>query len=85
MSEPSRWVPQLEQTVTTTNGVTTYGDVYFDTTGESGQTSRFNVYSLGYSTTFKLIEGTYDNIPTEITSRRNTLIGVIPLINIFTP
>ena len=82
MSEPSRWAPQLEQTVTTTNGVTTYGDVYFDTTGESGSTSRFNVYSLGYSTTFKLIDGTYDNIPTEITSRRNTLIGVIPLINI---
>jgi hypothetical protein len=56
--------------------------VYFDTTGESGQTSRFNVYSLSYSTTFKLISGTYANIPTEITSRRNTLIGVIPLINI---
>ena len=77
----SLWVPQLEQTVTTTNGVTTYGDVYFDNTRE-GQTSRFNVYSLSYSTTFKLISGTYANIPTEITSRRNTLIGVIPLINI---
>jgi hypothetical protein len=82
MYQSSTWIPQLEQTVTTTNGVTTYGDVYFDTTGESGQTSRFNVYSLGYSTTFKLISGTYANVPTEITSRRNTLIGVIPLINI---
>lgn len=80
--QASTWTPQLEQSVTTTNGVTTYGDVYFDTTGESGQTSRFNVYSLSYSTTFKLIDGTYANIPTEITSRRNTLIGVIPLINI---
>ena len=83
MSEPSRWIPQLEQTVTTTNGVTTYGDVYFDRTGESGSTSRFNVYSLRYSTTFTLISGTYTNVPTELTSRRNTLIGVIPLINIF--
>lgn len=82
MSEPSRWIPQLEQSVTTTNGVTTYGDVYFDNTGEGGSRSRFNVYSLSYSTTFKLISGTYANIPTEITSRRNTLIGVIPLINI---
>ena len=82
MSEPSRWIPQLEQTVTTTNGVTTYGDVYFDRTGESGSTSRFNVYSLRYSTTFTLISGTYTNVPTELTSRRNTLIGVIPLINI---
>lgn len=81
MSEPSRWIPQLEQTVTTTNGVTTYGDVYFDNTRE-GQTSRFNVYSLRYSTTFTLISGTYTNVPTELTSRRNTLIGVIPLINI---
>lgn len=79
--QASTWTPQLEQTVTTTNGVTTYGDVYFDNTNE-GQTSRFNVYSLGYSTTFKLIDGTYTDIPTEITSRRNTLIGVIPLINI---
>jgi hypothetical protein len=76
------WTPQLEQTVTTTNGVTTYGDVYFDTTGEGGATSRFNVYSLSYSTTFTLISGTYTNIPPEITTRRNTLIGVIPLINI---
>ena len=81
-SSPSRWIPQLEQTFTTTNGVTTYGDVYFDRTGESGSTSRFNVYSLRYSTTFTLISGTYTNVPTELTSRRNTLIGVIPLINI---
>jgi hypothetical protein len=81
MYQASTWIPQLEQTVTTTNGVTTYGDVYFDNTRE-GQTSRFNVYLLSYSTTFKLISGTYANIPTEITSRRNTLIGVIPLINI---
>lgn len=79
--QASTWTPQLEQTVTTTNGVTTYGDVYFDNTRE-GQTSRFNVYSLSYSTTFTLISGTYTNVPTEITSRRNTLIGVIPLINI---
>lgn len=82
MSVPSRWTPQLEQTITTVNGVTTYGDVYFDNTNESGSTSRFNVYSLSYSTTFTLISGTYTNIPTELTSRRNTLIGVIPLINI---
>lgn len=72
----------MEQIVTTTNGVTTYGDVYFDRTGESGSTSRFNVYSLRYSTTFMLISGTYTNVPTELTSLRNTLIGVIPLINI---
>jgi len=77
--QASTWAPQLEQTVTTAaNGETMYGDVYFENTGGS----RFNVYSLAYSTTFKLISGTYDNIPTEITSRRNTLIGVIPLINI---
>lgn len=79
--QASTWTPQLEQTVTTTNGVTTYGDVYFDNTRE-GQTRRFNVYSLSYSTTFTLISGTYANVPTEIISRRNTLIGVIPLINI---
>lgn len=78
MSEPSRWIPQLEQTPTTTDGVTTPGDVYFENTGGS----RFNVYSLSYSTTFTLISGTYANIPPEITNRRNTLIGVIPLINI---
>ena len=76
--EVSRWEPQLEQSVTTTNGVTTYGDVYFENTGGS----QFNVYSLRYSTTFTLISGTYANIPPEITNRRNTLIGVIPLINI---
>jgi hypothetical protein len=80
--EQSRWEPQLEQSVTTTNGVTTYGDVYFDRAGEGGATSRFNVYSLRYSTTFTLISGTYANIPPGITNRRNTLIGVIPLINI---
>jgi hypothetical protein len=77
--QASTWTPQLEQSVTTdANGETRYGDVYFENTGGS----RFNVYSLAYSTTFKLISGTYANIPPEITNRRNTLIGVIPLINI---
>jgi hypothetical protein len=77
--QASTWAPQLEQSVTTAaNGEPMYGDVYFENTGGS----RFNVYSLRYSTTFTLISGTYPNIPREITSRRNTLIGVIPLINI---
>ena len=89
------WTPQLEQTITTVNGQTVYGDVYFNITNEGDGTSRFNVYSLTYSTTFQLISGTFTipgvpagvgprdtDVPTELLSRRGTLIGVIPLLNL---
>ena len=89
------WTPSLQQTITTVNGQTEYGDVYFDITNESQETTKFNVYSLKYSTTFQLISGTYTipgvpagvrprdtDVPTELLTLRGTLIGVIPLINL---
>lgn len=89
------WYPPLEQTITTdVNGQTVYGDVYFDTTTE-GLTSRYNVYSLNYTTTFTMIPGTFTipgvpagspprdtDVPIELVNKRATLIGVIPLINL---
>jgi len=91
MSVPPTWTPQLEQDII--NGV--YGDVYFNLTNEGPGTTRFNVYSLSYSTTFQLISGTFTipgvpagvgprdtDVPAELMSRRGTLIGVIPLINL---
>jgi len=93
---PPIWTPQLEQTITTGgDGQPVYGDVYFNITNEGSGTSQFNVYSLGYSTTFQLISGTFTipgipagvgsrdtDVPAELLSRRGTLIGVIPLINL---
>lgn len=85
------WIPQLQQDVTTTNGQTIYGDVYF----LSEYNHRYNVYSLRYSTTFTLQPGTFTfpisgagfrdtDVSSALTSRRSTLIGVIPLINLGT-
>ena len=93
---PPTWTPPLEQTITTGgDGQPVYGDVYFNITNEGSETTRFNVYSLHYSTTFQLISGTFTipgvpagvgprdtDVPTELLSRRGTLIGVIPLINL---
>jgi hypothetical protein len=89
------WFPPLQQTITTdVNGQTVYGDVYFDTTTE-GLTTRYNVYSLNYRTTFTMVPGTFTipgvpegspprdtDVPIELVNRRKTLIGVIPLINL---
>ena len=83
------WTPPLKQD-------NINGDVYFDTANEGTETTRFNVYSLNYSTTFTLISGTFTipgvpagvgprdtDVPTELLNRRGTLIGVIPLINLY--
>ena len=96
LSRAVTWTPQLEQTITTGgDGQPVYGDVYFNITNEGPGTSQFNVYSLRYSTTFQLISGTFTipgvptgvgprdtDVPAELVSRRGTLIGVIPLINL---
>lgn len=90
------WTPPLQQTIVTGgDGQPIYGDVYFNIANESSETTRFNVYSLNYSTTFTLISGTFTipgvpagvgprntDVPAELISRRGTLIGVIPLINL---
>jgi hypothetical protein len=87
---PVVWTPQLQQDVA---GPINYSDVYFNLTNEGGGTARYNVYSLRYSTVFKLIDGTYTipvgnniidttDVPQELINMRRTLIGVIPLINI---
>ena len=86
---PVVWTPQLQQDNT---GPTNYSDVYFNLTNENSLSSRYNVYSLRYSTVFKLIDGTYTipvgnniietDVPRELINMRRTLIGVIPLINI---
>jgi hypothetical protein len=95
MAVNPRWIPPLEQTITTdSNGQTIYGDVYFDRTNE-GITARYNVYSLNYTTTFTMVNGTFTipnvpegvgprdtDVPIELVNMRATLIGVIPLINI---
>ena len=88
---PPIWTPPLKQDII--NGE--YGDVYFDIANESSETTRFNVYSLHYSTTFTLISGTFTipgvpagavprdtDVPAELINQRGTLIGVIPLINL---
>lgn len=85
------WRPPLQQD--NPNDPNNPGDVYFDLIGEGIETTRFNVYSLTYGTTFTLIDGTFTipisggpsrdtDIPTELLNRRSTLIGVIPLVNI---
>ena len=56
---PPVWTPPLQQTITNVNGQPVYGDVYFDITNEGDETTRFNVYSLRYTTTFTLISGTF--------------------------
>ena len=93
---PPIWTPSLQQTITTgTDGQPIYGDVYFDIANEGTGTTRFNVYSLRYSTTFTLLPGTFTipgtppinpnintNVPAELLNLRGTLIGVIPLIKL---
>ena len=77
------WTPNLKQ-------YTPDGDVYFEEGG-----GRYNVYSLNYKTTFTLIPGTFTfpstqpgagyrdtDVSSVVLNQRNTLIGVIPLINI---
>lgn len=95
MAVTPKWIPPLEQTITTdSNGQPVYGDVYFDRTNE-GLTARYNVYSLNYTTTFTMVDGTFTipnvpegvgprdtDVPLELVNMRATLIGVIPLINI---
>lgn len=78
------WTPNLKQD-------TTNGDVYFI----SDYGHRYNVYSLNYETTFTLLPGTFTlpstrpgagysdtDVSSIIVNQRNTLIGVIPLINL---
>jgi hypothetical protein len=85
---PPIWTPPLQQD-------SENSDVYFNITNESSETTKFNVYTLNYSTTFQLISGTYTipgvpagvgprdtDVPVELLTRRGTLIGVIPLINL---
>lgn len=87
------WIPPLNQD--NPNDPDNPGDVYFDLLGEGSETTRYNVYSLTYGTTFTLINGTFTipneppgsgirdtDIPTELLNLRSTLIGVIPLVNI---
>ena len=83
MSQPT-WTPSLQQDSPT-------GPVYFS----GADNLRYNIYSLSYNTTFTLLPGTFTipstepgagyrdtDVPREIVSRRSTLIGVIPLINL---
>jgi len=84
------WTPSLQQD--NPNNPTNPGDVYF--IGEYGH--RYNVYSLNYTTTFTLLPGTFTipstvpgdgyrdtDVPAELLNQRGTLIGVIPLINLY--
>jgi hypothetical protein len=95
LSSVTTWVPSLQQMISTVNGQTVYGDVYFDTTTEGQGTTKINVYSLSYSTTFTLLPGTFTipgippgsgdrntDVPAELLNLRGTLIGVIPLIKL---
>ena len=78
MSAPL-WSPPLAQDTIT-------GPVYFD----NDQGFRYNVYSLGYPTTYTLQTGTYTlgdgSVDTDVSSAirnlRYTMIGVVPLIRI---
>jgi len=84
------WIPPLKQD--NPNDPNNPGDVYFDLVGEGIETTRYNVFSLTYGTTFTLIPGTFTipngvaprdtDVPTELLNVRSTLIGVIPLVNI---
>ena len=82
---PPTWVPPLQQSGPDS-------DVYFE--GEPG--IRYNVYSLNYTTTYTLLPGTFTipsnvpgegsrdtDVPNELLNKRGTLIGVIPLINLY--
>jgi len=96
LTSVTTWIPSLQQTITGTPQQPIYGDVYFDIANEGTGTTRFNVYSLSYSTTFTLLPGTFTipgippgslprntDVPVELLNLRSrTLIGVIPLINL---
>lgn len=96
LSRAVTWTPQLEQTITTSNGQTVYGPVTFNRANEGAGTTQVNVYSLTYSTTFKLISGTFTipgvpadagsrdtDVPAKLVELRGTtLLGVIPLISL---
>ena len=84
MSSVPQWTPPLLQTITNdVNGQPVYGDVYFDRSISSlGPMTRYNVYSLNYTTTFTMVAGTFTDVPNELRNMRATLIGVIPLINL---
>ena len=97
MSIVPQWYPPLLQTITNdVNGQPVYGDVYFDRSISSlGLMTRYNVYSLNYTTTFTMISGTFTfpnvppgigyrktDVPIELLNMRASLIGVIPLINL---
>lgn len=95
MSIVPQWYPPLQQTITNdVNGQPVYGDVYFNTINE-GLTTRYNVYSLNYTTTFTMVNGTFTipgipagvgprdtDVPLQLVNMRASLIGVIPLINL---
>ena len=78
MSAPS-WSPPLAQDPVS-------GIVYF----EYEPSIRYNVYSLGYTTTYTLQPGTFTfgngsratDVSSAITNIRSTMIGVVPLIKI---
>jgi len=84
------WTPPLMQD--TPNNIDNPGDVYIDII-PGDPSSRVNVYSLTYGTTFTLIDGTFTipngiaprdtDVPDELLNMRKTLIGVIPLVNIY--
>jgi len=93
-TEPT-WTPNLIQNISVINGQTIYGDVFIDTR-EADTNINDNVYSLDYTTTFTLQDGTFTfpspdavegqepgekDVPIQLVNMRKTLIGVIPLIN----
>jgi len=94
MSNAPTWTPSLSQRITyDVNQQPIYGDVYFDER-DVGTTS-YNVFSLNYNTTYTMVEGTFTfpnvppgaaerdtDVPIELVNMRNTLIGVIPFINL---
>ena len=79
MSASPNWYPPLKQDPQTEV-------VYFD----NALGFRYNVYSLGYPTTYTLQTGTYTlgnggvatDVSSAITKFRSTMIGVVPLIRI---
>jgi hypothetical protein len=87
------WTPNLKQD--NPNNINNPGDVYFENTDVNGNPFRYNIYALNYATTFKLLPGTFTipstepgagrrdtDIPASVYEKRQTLIGVIPLINL---
>ena len=82
------WTPNLKQD--NPDNIDNPGNVYFENTDVS-----YNIYALNYATTFKLLPGTFTipstepgagrrdtDIPASVYEKRQTLIGVIPLINL---